>query len=331
MATQAPAQSPTAEPQRKAASPWNPVDTQHYALMGRAREFIAIYHTWANSDDESSVPPARFWERLESFLAVYDAGPCPPLFVGAIETAIARLRLRLQEFDQSEVVIPGAQFHDAMMGLERELDKFERRLQSPVWVEPIQQVLKSDSCPSDTQIAKMYSLIDPNTGHPQVHLVQQERAQPGSIIAADWLHPRERARREQFQAWEDGRQLFEKADPEQNIVKSQRAPAPESWAELYWTGVDLPQAAKMKQVTLEEAEQKYKEVAAKPREESGVDYEQPAVSLPSHNQYRKYSTGQLRLACQQRGIMAQPSDKDALMVEKLRQFDKHQKDKKASE
>lgn len=214
-------------------------------MLDLIEETQRVHNNWREAEDSSDVPPGRLMEKIDEILALHDEAVSIPFLGTALNGAIKRLAVAKVREDERDTPIPRGDFWDAVEGVFLQRDRLFARMHTPVAVESVKQLVEIGA--TDDQIARTYGLVD-EYGYPQVHMIAQEKKNPGSVISADWQHPREIERLQLLEAYELGRKNYVSAESSGRTTK-EREPCVETWEELAALGVSAKQAAAMKCVT----------------------------------------------------------------------------------
>ena len=165
---------------------------------------------WANDAKSDNNPPGYMCEAIEETLTIFDAGPCPVSHI-PLSNAVAQFREAFDGWEEnsSEWVTKG---EPSPQWFRRLTAIFDARKVLDVTVGPPKSVATArEHGASDEQIAKVLygfltsdgvtydpdgnryagPLLTPN-GHVDSDKLAKEAKEPGSVVPAGWINPRDR-------------------------------------------------------------------------------------------------------------------------------------------
>ena len=221
-----------------------------FAVVDRLTQ---IHNEWVDSDLRN--PNDVYWDAVSLVVKSFDEGEIPNDCRKLFECA-SDLSRELEIFDARDYASTGYPqngFWEARQRLED-----ARKQTSARGVKPMESIKELDAQGvSHEQIARMYKIVDPNTGEPQGWKIKQELAEPGSVIGKDWKDPAvaELERQQKESTRRSRGSLAEKS----GRAEAASAPCPESPLELWQQGVSIEQSARMLKIPMAEVEAMFSE------------------------------------------------------------------------
>ena len=165
-------------------------------ILGAVDTLIQVHDEWENDPQAPDVPSEKLEAAIEDVIAIVDSGDIPET-CRELTTAIGRVSIEWEKYREGIERLPDGRpvgrFWGAMAAV------FEARKGASPFIpkrpEPVSELLRQNV--SHRQIAlhiygdgKTGPFVD-KSGQPDIRLINQESAKPGSVIPDDWVHPRE--------------------------------------------------------------------------------------------------------------------------------------------
>lgn len=160
-------------------------------LILAAQRMLDEHEAWENSNDQQM--PESFLLAIDDCCTTWHAGDIPERCRSVLPT-IERLTMHWREFEtyaSNREPIPRREFWESLGAIRNALTWAPPAVQE-FYCETVQELLDQKVTPR--QIALIYShegrgpfIVD---GQPQPALVQREARTPGSVLPADFIHPR---------------------------------------------------------------------------------------------------------------------------------------------
>lgn len=258
--------------------------------MSRKEEILAAVDTliqthdeWVNDLQGPDVPTERLEFAIEEAVSVCDIGDTPEA-CRELATCVARLGVEWEAYKNGHMR-PNHQPVDSLWGAFAAMMEARKGASPfvPKRPEPVSELVRQNV--SHRQIAlhiygdgKTGPFVD-KSGQPDIRLIQQEAEKPGSVVPADWVHPREvellRKHQETF-----SRRLT----AVKNLERNDECVDPATIEELLREGAYPNQVARAKRVPLEDVIAVMHKLAAEGVAVNGTIPNLAAMRAPSERQ-----------------------------------------------